>query len=289
MRLAFCGLGQMGAPMAERLLAAGHDLVVWNRSPEKTEPFVKRGAGRAASPAEAATDADAVITMVSTPEALNGVVFGPAGIERGMVGGGTLIEMSTVGAAGVRGIARQLPEGVDVIDAPVLGSIPQARDGALQVFVGSSPENFKRFFEVFSALGEPVHIGPFGSGAAMKLVVNSTLGALQLAFGEAMALSDALGLDSSTTLDVLEVSPIGATVQKKREKLESGVFEPNFKLSLAAKDMRLVTEAAGAAGIELLGAAAARAAFEAANDAGLGDCDYSAVAAFLSGRDARPA
>jgi 3-hydroxyisobutyrate dehydrogenase-like beta-hydroxyacid dehydrogenase len=176
-----------------------------------------------------------------------------------------------------------------VIDAPVLGSIPQARDGALQVFVGSSPENFKRFFEVFSALGEPVHIGPFGAGAAMKLVINSTLGALQLAFGEAMALSDALGLDSSTTLDVLEGSPIGATVQKKREKLESGVFEPNFKLSLAAKDMRLVTEAAGAAGIELLGAAAARAAFEAANDAGLGDCDYSAVAAFLSGRDARPA
>jgi 3-hydroxyisobutyrate dehydrogenase-like beta-hydroxyacid dehydrogenase len=121
----------------------------------------------------------------------------------------------------------------------------------------------------------------------MKLVVNSTLGALQLAFAEAMKLADALGLDPSKALDVLEGSAIGGTVRKKREKLESGVFEPNFKLALAAKDLRLVIDAARANGIELPGVEAALAAFEAADNAGLGDLDYSAVVAFLTGREAR--
>lgn len=287
MRLGFCGLGQMGTAMASRLLRAEHEVVVWNRSRGKAEALVGMGAKEAASPAEAATGADAVLTMLATPAAVDEVVFGRSGIAHGLGSGSTLIEMSTIGPDAIRVVADRLPDGVEVMDAPVLGSVPEADEGSLKIFAGSSADVFDRFRDLFSALGEPILIGPLGSGAAMKLVVNSTLGAIQLAFGEALALAGALGLDSSTALDILEESPIGPTVKKKREKLESGVFEPNFKLALAVKDMRLVTEAARAAGKDLPGAAAARAAFESAAEAGLGDCDYSAVAAFLSGREVR--
>jgi 3-hydroxyisobutyrate dehydrogenase-like beta-hydroxyacid dehydrogenase len=289
LKIGFCGLGQMGAPMAERLLNAGHELVVWNRTPEKAERLVRAGATRAGSPAEAAAGADAVITMLASPEAVEHVVFGDEGVAKGISSGATLIEMSTIGPDAVKWIRERLGDDIEVVDAPVLGSIPQATEGSLKVFVGSSADTFTRLRDLLTTFGEPRHIGPLGSGAAIKLVVNSILGALQLAWGEAMALADGLALDTSSTLDVLEESPIGPTVQKKRKNLESGIFEPNFKLSLAVKDMRLVTQAAKATDVELRGAAAAKAAFEAAEQAGLGDCDYSAVAAFLSGREAKPA
>ena len=288
MRIGFCGLGQMGAPMAARLAGAGHNLTVWNRSPEKTERLVRTGAERAQAPAGAAAGVDLVITMLASPEAVEDVVFGSDGIAQGIEAGTTMIEMSTIGPQAVGAIAAGLPDGVDLMDAPVLGSVPQATEGSLTIFVGSSADAFARRKDLLEAMGKPQHIGPLGSGAAMKLVVNSTLGAVQLAWGEALALSGALGLDLSTTLDVLEGSPLGPTVQKKRRHLESGAFEPNFKLSLAVKDLRLVTAAATRAGLELRGAAAARAAYEAAERAGLGDCDYSALAAFLSGREAKP-
>lgn len=287
MRLGFCGLGQMGSAMASRLIQAEHDVIVWNRSWGKVEALVREGAAAAASPAEAASQADAVLTMLATPAAVEEVVFGASGIVHGLRSGSVLLEMSTIGPDAVRTVADRLPDGVGIVDAPVLGSVPEATEGSLKIFVGSSREVFDRFQELFSVLGEPILIGSLGSGAAMKLVVNSTLGAIQLAFGEALALAEGQGLDLSTTLDVLEGSSIGPAVKKKRHMLETGVFEPSFKLILAAKDMRLVTEAARAVGVELPGAAAARAAFEAAVDSGLQDCDYSAVAAFLSGREAR--
>jgi 3-hydroxyisobutyrate dehydrogenase len=287
MRLGFCGLGQMGMAMATRLLQAGHEVVAWNRSHEKVEALVRSGAKQAASPAETATEADVVVTMLATPEAVEEVVLGGSGLVHGFRSGSTLVEMSTIGPEAVRAIADRLPEDVETVDAPVLGSVPEAAQGSLTIFVGSSQKTFERLRDLFSALGRPKRVGPFGSAAAMKLVVNSTLGAIQLAFAEAFALAMALGLEASTTLDVLEGSAIGSTVKKKRPKLESGVFEPNFKLALAAKDMRLVTETARAAGKDLGGATAARAAFEVAAQSGLGECDYSAIVAFLSGREAR--
>ena len=273
--------------MAHRLLEAGNELTVWNRSPEKADALVAAGARRAGSPAAAARGVEAIITMLATPEALEEVVFGEDGIAQAIGPQITLIEMSTVGPEIVARVVERVA-GVEIVDAPVLGSVPEATEGTLKVFVGATDESFDRLRDLFAPLGEAIHTGPPGSGAAMKLVVNSTLGALQLAFGEALALADALGLDPARTLDVLEDSPIASTVRKKRDKVEAGVFDANFKLSLAAKDMRLVDEAARSAGLELGGAQAARSAFDAANRAGLGDCDYSAVVAFLSGRDARP-
>lgn len=284
--VAFCGLGRMGEPMARRLIEADHELVVWNRTPERAGGLVDAGARWADTAAEAVEGADAVLTMLATPDAVEQVVFGDGGVAAGLSRGTALVEMSTVGPDFVQHMAARLPDGVGVLDAPVLGSVAQATDGSLEIFVGGPDELVERWRPLLELMGHPVHFGPLGSGAAMKLVANSTLGALMSALGEALALADSLGLDQALVLDALSKSPIGATTRSKREKVQSGEFPPNFTLSLAAKDLRLVTEAAAKAGLDAKLAAAARAHYDAAETAGLGDLDYSAVIAHIRGKEA---
>ncbi len=122
-KIGFLGLGEMGTPMATRLLRGGHELVVWNRSPERTVPLANEGAAVATSPAKAASGAELIITMLATPEALEQLLFGSEGLA-------ILIDMSTVGPDEVRSAAARLPEGVTLVDAPVRGSVPQATSGA---------------------------------------------------------------------------------------------------------------------------------------------------------------
>ena len=286
MKLAFCGLGQMGEPMAARLLEANHELMVWNRTPERAEALVERGARRAGSPAEAAASADGVITMLATPEALEEVVSGDEGVTAGIPEGSTLVEMSTVGPDLVRTLADRLPAGVDAMDAPVLGSVSAAVEGSLKVFAGGPEQLVERWRPVLERFGTVIHLGPLGAGAAMKLVANVTLGTLMTGLGEALALADGLGLDESQVLDVLCESPIGATAKSKRDNVVSGSYSPNFKLSLAVKDLRLVAGAASKSGVELRLAGEAQAWLEAAEEAGLGALDYSAVIAHIRGKEA---
>lgn len=282
-RLAFCGLGQMGAPMAHRLLGAGHEVTVWNRTPGRAAALVSHGARAAPTPAEAAAQADGVVTMLADPPALEAVVFGPGGLAEGMEPGATLIDMSTVGPDAVRSVAGRLGGTIQMVDAPVLGSIKQVVEGSLKIFVGGPGDLFRRWAPVLEVLGTPTHVGPLGSGAAMKLVANSTLGALMAALGEAVALAAALGLDLATVMDVLVGSPIGVTATSKRANIEGGTYRPNFKLALAVKDLNLVLETAAREGLELRVAPAARSWFAEAAAAGLGDMDYSAVIAEITG------
>lgn len=281
-KLAFCGLGQMGAPMASRLVGAGHEVRVWNRSPEKAAPLVALGAVPADTPAAAAEDVDAAITMLANPDALHEVVLGPKGIAEGLHEGATLIDMSTVGPEAVRGLADQLRPRVHVVDAPVLGSVPQAQAGELRIFVGASPEEFARWVGVLGAMGVPFHLGALGAGASMKLVANSTLGALMTALGEALALAGKLGLDQGDVFDVLVGSPIGVTARAKRANIAAGRYPPNFKLRLALKDMELVHDTAKRLGLELRVAEAARSWLQDAAAGGLGEMDYSAVVARIT-------
>lgn len=287
-KLAFLGLGQMGRPMARRLLGAGHDVTVWNRTSEKAEPLVAQGAGPATTPAEAAHGVEAAITMLSDPEALEAVLFGPDGLAHGLQDGATLIDMSTVGVEAVRSLGKRLPKGVTMLDAPVLGTVPHAERGQLKIFVGGEREVFGRWRGVLESLGTPSLIGPPGAGAAVKLVVNSTIGAVVSALGEALALADRLGLDEKTTLDVLAESVIGAGVGRARPSIESDTYPPRFKLALARKDLGLVTDAARRAGVDLPVARAVRDWLQGADDDGLGGLDYTAVVAHIRGREARP-
>lgn len=282
-RIAFLGLGQMGSPTAVRLLGAGHDLTVWNRTPEKTRAAVEHGARVAATPAEAAAGAEIAITMVSDPDALEQVLFGPDGIASAATPPGVLVDMTTVGPDMIRSVRDRMPGGVAVVDAPVRGSITEAAEGRLIVLVGAEEAEFRRVEPILSTLGTVHLVGGPGAGAAMKLVANSTLGAAIAGAAEAIALGDSLGLDRARVLDMLVESPLGAVIRPKRESIEAGDYPPRFKLRLALKDLRLVTDAAAKAGRELRVAEASRAWLQEAADDGRGEQDYSAVIATITG------
>ncbi|HEX6230647.1 MAG TPA: NAD(P)-dependent oxidoreductase [Actinomycetota bacterium] len=282
-RIAFLGLGQMGMPMAARLLEAGHDLTVWNRTPEKAQPLVQRGARAAATPAGTAAGVEVAITMLADPEALEQVAFGPDGLAAALGPGRLLVDMSTVGPDAIRSVAERLPVGVEMVDAPVRGSVPQATGGTLGILVGAPDDAFERVRSILEPLGTVRRVGGPGSGAAAKLVVNSALGATIAAFGEAIALGEGLGIDRGTLLDVLADSAVGPMAESKRANVESDSYPPRFKLGLALKDLRLVAEAARRAGRELKVAPASRAWFEEAARAGASDQDYAAVVRTIVG------
>jgi 3-hydroxyisobutyrate dehydrogenase-like beta-hydroxyacid dehydrogenase len=287
-KIAFLGLGQMGTPMARRLLRTGHQVTVWNRTHERAETLASDGAAAAGSPAEAGAGVEFAITMLATPEALQDVVLGENGLAKALGPGQVYIDMSTVGPDSVGSIARQLPDGVAVVDAPVRGSVPQAIEGRLEVFVGASDEDFERVRPILESFGSVAHVGGPGAGAAMKLVANLALGASIAAVGEGLALAESLGLGRAPVLDMLEGSPLGPTVRAKRSYIESGHYAPSFKLRHAAKDLRLVVETATRANRDLKVSTAARAWLDAAAQTGAADLDYSAVVATIVGEEPQP-
>ena len=280
-KIGFLGLGEMGTPMAGRLLHAGHEVVVWNRSAERTVPLAKEGAAFAASPAKAAAGRDFVITMLATPDALEQVLFGSEGLAPALSPGQVLIDMSTVGPQEVHAAAARLPKGASLVDAPVRGSVPQATSGRLEIFVGASDQDYERVRPILETLGSVRHTGGPGSGAAMKLVANLALGAAMVTLGEALSFGESLELQRDMLLDVLADSPIGPIVKAKRANVESGRFAPSFKLRHAAKDLRLVTETAAATGRDLKQARANRAWLDEAAERGAADLDFSAVVATI--------
>jgi 3-hydroxyisobutyrate dehydrogenase-like beta-hydroxyacid dehydrogenase len=177
---------------------------------------------------------------------------------------------------------------VAAVDAPVRGSTPEATAGRLHVYAGAGDGEFERVRPVLEVFGDVHHVGPTGAGAAMKLVVNTTLTASIVVIGEALALGRALGLDQGPVLDVLADSPVGSTLRAKRRNLETGHYPPNFMLSLAAKDMRLALDAADRAGTALPAAATVRRWLDQAAEQGVADLDFSAVVATILGQPARP-
>jgi len=281
-RVGFLGLGDMGTPMARRLLRAGHDLVVWNRSPERTVGLAQEGTAVAPSPAQAVVGADFIITMVATPKALEQVLFGTAGLAASLLPGQVVIDMSTVGPDEIRSVSARLPKSAVLVDAPVRGSVPQATSGRLDIFVGATDEHYERVRPILDCLGSVRHAGGPGSGAAMKLVANLALGAAIVALGEALSLGESLGLERDMLLDTLADSPIGPRVGAKRTNVESGQFAPTFKLRHAAKDLRLVMEAAAARGRDLKQARANRTWLDEAAEHGAADLDFSAVVATIA-------
>lgn len=273
MTVAVLGLGAMGSRIAARLLAAGHSVTVWNRTPEKAGPLVELGATAAASPAGAVAGVEVAITMLADPDALAAVADASE-----LRPGQTLVEMSTVGPAAIERLRGALADGVALLDAPVLGSIAEAEAGTLVVFVGGSAEDAERVRPLLTELGTPLHVGGSGAGAAAKLVANSTLFGAIAVLGEALALADALGLDRETAFSVLGRTPLAAQAERRRDAIEDGAFPPRFALALARKDAALVAAASAA---RLPVAEAALAWLAEAERAGAGGRDYSAVLATI--------
>ena len=272
----------MGGRVASRLLDAGHDLTVWNRSPEKADELVAAGARRAGSPAEAARAADVVLIMVADPAALAAVSEGEDGIAAGAAGT-TVLDLSTVGLEAVERLADALPADAELLDAPVLGSLPEAEEGALRIFVGGSAAAYERVRPLLEALGTPLHAGPPGSGAAAKLVANATLFGVLGLLGESLALADGLGLERGVAFEILALTPLAATAERRRPAIETGEYPTRFTLSLALKDAELVRAAAARTGLDLRLAEASRSWLADAEAVGFGDEDYAAALRVIAG------
>jgi HAD superfamily hydrolase (TIGR01450 family) len=284
MTVGVIGLGAMGSRIATRLLAAGHHVVVWNRSPEKLSPLIELGAVAATTPAEAASRADALITTVADPAALRAVSDGSDGIVAGADASLTMIEMSTVGPAAVAELASKLPAGTQLVDAPVLGGIAEADAGTLIVVAGGEAETLAGVRPLLEQLGTVLHVGPRGSGAGAKLVGNAALFGSVALVGEAVALGRRLGFADATTYDVLATTPLAQQAERRRPAIDAGDFPRRFALSLARKDADLIHAAAvQRGGHELALLEATRRWLSEAEAAGCGQRDYTAVLARIVG------
>jgi 3-hydroxyisobutyrate dehydrogenase-like beta-hydroxyacid dehydrogenase len=269
-RIAFLGLGRMGAPMAKRLVDAGHDVVVWNRTAAKTDGF----ANVAASPSRAADQAEIVITMLTDAAALREVVY-DTGLDKVMRIDGVFVDMSTVGVRA----AKRLHETISraTLDAPVGGGVAQAASGELVVLAGGESGVLDRVRPVLEVFGDVVSCGAPGAGQAMKLVFNAVLAVTMSGVGEAIALGERLGLDTPTVIEVLSRSGAGAMVAKKGPMVLDRDYPASFALSLMRKDVGLVGEASRDAGAWMPLATLVTELLERADRDGLGDADYSGI------------
>jgi 3-hydroxyisobutyrate dehydrogenase len=196
--------------------------------------------------------------------------------------------MSTTGPAPARKVAKALEEqGIDLVDAPVAGSVGPATEGTLALMVGGSDEAVSRARPLLETLGDPErtwHVGPVGAGQAAKLMLNLVLGGVTVAVAEGFTLGRLLGLSPDTALDVLEGASVATqTVRSKRDKLRSGDYDdPGFRLALMHKDLRLAVDAARTARASLPATERVAELYAGAKGKGLADQDYAAVAAYLA-------
>lgn len=282
--VAVIGIGAMGSRIARRLLAGGHELLVWNRSPERMGPLLKAGATAAVTPRDAARQSDALITMVADPTALEAVSEGPDGLAAGAHPGLTVIEMSTVGPAAVQRLASTLPAQIAVVDAPVIGSIAEAEAGTLTILAGGAAAAVDTALPVLSELGTVIRAGKLGAGAAAKLVANASFFASLAVLGEVLALADAFGVERQVAAAVLASTPLAAQAERRMPAIENGVYPRRFALSLARKDADLIRGAGRAAGVATPSLDAAHDWLSAAEQAGRGNDDYTAILATIIDR-----
>jgi 3-hydroxyisobutyrate dehydrogenase-like beta-hydroxyacid dehydrogenase len=280
-RVAFAGLGIMGAPMAANLARAGLEVVVYTRTRQKAERFAAEhdGARAAATPADAAAEADAFVSIVPDAPQVEEILFGESGAAAALPDGALVVEMSTIAPTASKAISERLAPR-PYVEAPVSGSKPKAEDGTLTIMAGASPEAFERARPLFEILGERiVHVGPVGHGQMAKLLTN-TMGAVNAAaLAECVHTAQAAGLDPHAFLEVAGGSAgASAMVTLKGEPMFEGRFEPAlFKLEHMLKDVRHCIDEARALGIELrLGGLAETLYAKAARD-GLGEKDFAAV------------
>jgi len=279
----FIGLGLMGKPMAGNLLKAGFPVVVWNRAAAKAEELEAQGAQRGAHPRDTAARADVLITIVSDPPALEGVLWGADGALAGLRRGSAYIDSSTISPELARRVASACAErGVDFLDAPVTGGDWGAKAAELVFMIGGKPETFERVKPVLEALGKRFFLlGPNGAGQTVKLAMNLILALEVEALAEALALVSAAGLPGERLVEVMQSSMARAAVlDVKAPLILKGEFPRSFPLRLMHKDMRLALELAGQQGVALPAAAAAFSTYSAVKESSTDDPDYSAVARF---------
>ncbi|MFQ5783518.1 MAG: NAD(P)-dependent oxidoreductase [Alphaproteobacteria bacterium] len=285
--IALLGTGLMGAPMGLRLLGAGHRVTVWNRTRDKIEPLVARGATAADSPAAAVRDAETVVTMLENGPVVDEVLF-----ERdaaGAIAPDTLvIDMSSIPPATAREHAARLAaEGARHLDAPVSGGTVGAQAGTLAIMVGGERADFERAAPVFAALGRATWVGPHGAGQIAKLANQIIVGVTIGAVAEALLLAAAGGADPAAVREAMRGGFADSRILEAHgRRMIDRNFLPGGRCAIHLKDMDTILAAAAEASVELPFSEIARDLFRALVAAGGGDYDHSAMLVELERRNA---
>lgn len=278
--IGFIGLGIMGLPMARNLMKAGFELTVYNRTHAKCDALAAEGAKVAASPAEAAANTDAVITIVTDTPDVEQVILGAEGVIQSVKPGTVVIDMSTISPKATRKMSQALAaKGAGMLDAPVSGGDIGAQKGTLTIMVGGEAADFERVLPVFQAMGKTItHVGPSGAGQCTKLC-NQVLVAIHLvAVSESLLLAKTSGLDLHKTLAVLTGGAANSwSLQNLGPRIVDGDHNPGFMVRLLLKDLRLVMEAAADGDLPLIGTSLAQQMFIAVEKMGCGDLGTQSV------------
>ena len=282
MKTAVLGTGLMGAPLAMRLLSAGHDVHVYNRTREKAEPLGAGGAEVCDTPEEAIAGADFIILMLADVRAIVEAALSEASMKA--LSGKTIMQMATIAPAESKELAAEFARhGAQYLEAPVLGSIPEAKKGKLQIMVGGEAETYAHCLPLLEEFGAPMLVGPVGQGAAMKLAMNQKIAALTSGFALSLGLVRREGVEVEQFMEVLRDSALYApTFDKKLERmLERDFRNPNFPLKHLDKDVKLFLNAATAHPLSLSALKGIEQIIERGILEGLSEDDYSALYAVV--------
>jgi len=279
-KFGFIGLGIMGSAMARNLIAAGFDVTVWNRSPEKGKALEVLGATVAASPRAVIDACPVTFAMLADPAAADAACFGENGVLEGIGEGKGYVDMSTVDAATSRRIGAALTaRGGRFLEAPVSGSRKPAEDGTLIILAGGNRSLYDEAMPALTKMGRKIlYLGETGNGANMKLVVNMVMGGMMAAFCEGLALGDKAGLALADIIDVLGSGALANPMfSLKGGLILQGEFPVAFPLRHMQKDLRLAVALGDQLDQPLYSAAAANEGFKRAKEMGLGDEDFAAL------------
>lgn len=279
MKVALLGTGLLGEAIAERLHAAGHSLFVYNRSVSKTRALQQLGVTVAPTAAAAVSKADVVLLLLADAAAIHAVLCNPR--TSAEINGRTVIQMGTIGPSESRSIDAEVTRlGGRYLEAPVLGSITEAKAGTLLIMVGGTPEDLAEWTSLLQVLGSDVRlIGPVGKAAVMKLALNQLIAAEMAAFALSLGLIRNGGVDRDTFMDILRKSALYAPMfDKKLPRLVKRQYEqPNFSTRHLVKDVDLFLAAAEQAGLSTDGLQGVRSLLTDTMAQGLGEVDYSAL------------
>ncbi len=279
-KIAWIGLGIMGAPMAENLIKAGYPVTGHTLEQDKLDRMAAAGGTPAASIAEAVREADVVVTMVPASPQVEAIAYGPDGILENARRGALLIDMSSITPqTSVDLAAAAAGKGIRVLDAPVSGGEAGAVEAVLSIMVGGAQEDFDAAYPLFEALGKTiVRCGPHGSGQTVK-AANQLIVAVNIqACAEAVVFLEKSGVDLSAALDVLNGGLAGSTVlTRKKDNFLNRDFAPGFRIDLHHKDMGIVTDAARAVGAALPTGTLVASLVAALRAQGDGGLDHSAL------------
>jgi 3-hydroxyisobutyrate dehydrogenase len=292
MQIGVAGLGAMGGAIAARLMEAGHQVTVWNRTAAKTKPLAEAGAKAVASPAAVAAASEAVITILTDGAAIDAVYHGPSGLLSGDVKGKLFIEMSTVPPGVETALAPQVrAKGAAFVECPVGGSTAPARQGKLLGLMGAEPADAARARPILDQLCRKVeHCGAVGAGSSMKLAINLPLMIGWQAYAEAFALIRDLGWEPKRLVELFTESNGANNGFKLRADMIVAMLEnrdpgpTTFSIANAVKDLKTMIATGAAKGADMPAAKAALAAIGRSNDEGLGPSDASRQTVYWSSK-----